>query len=266
MIRNPSAAGYFYPATKAALQKEVGRYLSKVSDKIKAIGVLSPHAGYPYSGQVAGAVLSCVELKDTCVIIGPNHTGEGRPFSIMTEGIWKMPMGDCRIDADLAKSILGNSDDLEEDDAAQAREHSVEVQIPFLQALKGAIRIVPIVVADAGLEICRRIGKSIAVSLKEKYAATIIASSDLTHYEPHDIAVRKDKKAMDAVLNLDEEGLMKAVHEHGISMCGCAPACIMLSAAKELGAKKAKMVKYMTSGESTGDYAAVVGYGGIAVY
>jgi len=266
MVRDPAAAGYFYPGTKAALRRDVERYLSEVSDKIKAIGIMSPHAGYPYSGPVAGATLSSVELKDTCIIMGPNHTGEGKPFSIMTQGVWRLPSGDCEIDSVLAKSILVNSDHLEEDEAAHRREHSVEVQIPFLQALKSGIKIVPIVIADAGLEVYRSIGKSIAKSLKEKYAAMIIASSDLTHYEPYDAAVRKDKKAMDAVLNLDEAGLLKVIREHDISMCGCAPVCVMLSAAKELGAAKAKMIKYSTSGETTGDYTSVVGYGGIVVY
>lgn len=266
MVRDPAAAGSFYPGTKAALQKEVERCLLKVRDKIDAIGIMSPHAGYPYSGSVAGATLSSVELKDTCIIMGPNHTGEGKPFSIMTQGIWRLPSGDCEIDSVLAKSILANSDHLEEDEAAHRREHSVEVQIPFLQALKSGIRIVPIVIADGGLEIYRSIGKSIARSLKEKYAAAIIASSDLTHYEPYDEAVRKDKKAMEAVLNLDEAGLLKAIRERDISMCGYAPVCVMLAAAKELGAAKAKMIKYSTSGEATGDYTAVVGYGGIVVY
>ncbi len=266
MIRNPAAAGSFYPGTKAALQKDVERYLLKVSDKIDAIGIMSPHAGYPYSGSVAGATLSSVELKDTCIIMGPNHTGEGRPFSIMTEGIWRLPSGDCEIDSVLAKSILDNSDYLEEDEAAHRGEHSVEVQIPFLQALKGKIKIVPMVIADAGVEVYRSIGKSIAKSLKEKYAATIIASSDLTHYEPYDVAAEKDKKTMDAVMNLDEAGLLKVIREYDISMCGYAPTCVMLAAAKELGATKAKMIKYSTSGETTGDHTAVVGYGGIVVY
>jgi MEMO1 family protein len=266
MVRDPAAAGSFYPGTKAALQKDVSKYLLKVSGKINAVGIMAPHAGYLYSGPVAAAALSCVELKDTCIIMGPNHTGEGKPFSIMTRGVWRLPSGDCEIDSVLAKSILDNSDHLEEDEAAHRREHSVEVQIPFLQALNSKIRIVPMVIADSGLEVYRSIGKSVAKSLKERYAATIIASSDLTHYEPYDAAVRKDKKAMDAVLNLDEAGLLKVIREYDISMCGYAPVCVMLAAAKELGATKAKMIKYSTSGETTGDYAAVVGYGGIVVY
>ncbi len=266
MIRTPAVAGQFYPAMKPALQAEVERYLVKVSEKVKAIGVMSPHAGYVYSGPVAGATLSSVELKDTCIIMGPNHTGEGEPFSIMTEGVWRLPLGDCEIDNELARAILEDSKHLKEDTFAHRHEHSVEVQIPFLQVLKKKIKIVPIVLADAGAEVYKSIGKSVAKAVKEKHLATIIASSDLTHYEPQEIAVRKDKKVIDAVLDLDIDGLMDAIAKYNISMCGYAPVCVMLTASKELGAKKAKLIKYQTSGDVSGDYNAVVGYGGVIVY
>lgn len=266
MIRNPAVAGQFYPATKISLQREIEKYLVKVDEKIDAIGVMSPHAGYVYSGAVAAATLSSVELKDTCVIMGPNHTGEGKPFSIMTEGIWRLPLGDCEIDKILAKAILDNSRHLEEDAVAHRYEHSVEVQVPFLQVLKKKLKIVPMVLADADVEVYKSIGKGIAKAVKEKGAATIIASSDLTHYEPHETAVQKDKKVIEAVLNLDIDGLINAIARYNISMCGYAPVCVMLSASKELGAKKAKLIKYQTSGDVSGDYNAVVGYGGIVVY
>jgi AmmeMemoRadiSam system protein B len=266
MIRTPAVAGQFYPAIKPVLQAEVERYLVKVDEKIEAVGILSPHAGYVYSGPVAGATFSSAELKDTCIIMGPNHTGEGKPFSIMTEGVWKMPLGDCEIDAGLAKAMLEDSGYLEEDFLAHRHEHSVEVQIPFLQVLKKKIRIVPMVLADADVEVYKNIGKSISKAVKERCPATIIASSDLTHYEPREIAVRKDKKVIDAVLDLDIDGLMDAIVKYNISMCGYAPVCVMLAASKELGAKKAKLIKYQTSGDVSGDYNAVVGYGGVIVY
>ncbi|KPK41356.1 MAG: hypothetical protein AMJ78_05720 [Omnitrophica WOR_2 bacterium SM23_29] len=266
MIRYPAVAGQFYSGGKEALQKEVERYLLKDAEKIKAIGIVSPHAGYMYSGPVAGATLSSAEFKDTCIIMGPNHTGEGKPFSIMTEGSWRTPLGDCEIDGELAKSILENCEYFEEDDRAHRYEHSVEVQIPFLQVLKGEFKIVPMVLSHAKVEIYRKIGESIAKSLKEKRVATIIASSDMTHYEAQGIAKEKDKKAIDAILNLDEEGLMAAIGRYDISMCGYAPVCVMLVASKGLGAKKAVLVKYQTSGDVTGDYDGVVGYAGIVVY
>ncbi len=267
MSRDPAVAGQFYPGTKAGLRKEIEKYIINGAGKIKAIGVVSPHAGYMYSGSVAGATLSSVELAGTCVVMGPNHTGRGRPFSIMTEGAWKLPSGDCEIDSVLAKAILSNCGDLEEDDVAQREEHSIEVQVPFLQALKEGVRIVPIVLADAEVEVYKAIGKGIAKSVKDEgRGATIIASSDLTHYEPHDSAKQKDGKAIEAILALDEEALVDAIRKYKISMCGYAPVCVMLAASKELGAKKARLIKYQTSGDATGDYDAVVGYGGIIVY
>ena len=267
MVRDPAVAGQFYPGTKAGLLKELEKYIIKGAEKIKAIGVVSPHAGYMYSGAVAGAVLSSVELADTCIVMGPNHTGKGSPFSIMTEGVWRLPSGECKIDGKLAKSILANSDYLEEDEGAHRYEHSVEVQIPFLQALKNDVKIVPLVLADAELDVYRKIGKGIAASIKKDgRGATIIASSDLTHYEPQDIAKQKDEKAIEAMIGLDEVALIEAISKYNISMCGYAPVCVMLAAAKELGAKKAKLIKYQTSGDASGDFSAVVGYGGIVVY
>ncbi len=267
MSRAPAVAGQFYPGTKAGLQKEIEKYITRGAVKIKAIGVVSPHAGYMYSGAVAGATLSSVELAGTCIVMGPNHTGMGKPFSIMTEGTWKLPSGDCEIDEKVAKAILSSSRYLEEDEDAHRSEHSVEVQIPFLQALKEGVKIVPMVLADAGLEVYRDIGRTIAESIKKSgRPATIIASSDMTHYEPHDSAKQKDSKAIEAILALDEEGLVGAIRKYGISMCGYAPVCVMLAAAKELGAKNAKLIKYQTSGDASGDYDAVVGYGGIIVY
>ncbi len=267
MSRAPAVAGQFYPGTKAGLQKEIEKYITRGGAKIKAIGVVSPHAGYMYSGAVAGATLSSVELAGTCIVMGPNHTGMGKPFSIMTEGTWKLPSGDCEIDGKVAKAILSNSRYLEEDEDAHRSEHSVEVQIPFLQALKEGVKIVPMVLADAPLEVYRDIGKTMVASIRKfGQPATIIASSDMTHYEPHDSAKQKDSKAIEAILALDEEGLVGAIRKYGISMCGYAPVCVMLAAAKELGAKNAKLIKYQTSGDASGDYDAVVGYGGIIVY
>lgn len=266
MVRYPAVAGQFYAGTKSALQKEVEKYLSKAPDKIRAVGVVSPHAGYSYSGPVAGTTLSAVEFEASCIIMGPNHTAEGRPFSIMTEGIWRTPLGDCEIDSQMAKSILGNSEYLQEDDVAHRYEHSVEVQIPFLQILKDEFEIVPIVLSQAKIEVYKEIGKGIAKSVKEKRTATIIASSDMTHYEPKEIAKEKDEKAIEAILNLDEDSLMSAIEKYDISMCGYAPVCVMLAASKELGARNARLIKYQTSGETTGEYDSVVGYAGIVVY
>jgi len=269
MIREPAVSGQFYPGTKQALRKEVEKYLSEgTAAKQDAIGIVSPHAGYMYSGPVAGAVLSSAALKETCIIIGPNHTGLGKPFSIMTEGIWRLPSGDAQIDSPLARAVLSGSSYLEEDRDAHLSEHSVEVQIPFLQALRPGVMIVPIVLAEADLQAYRSIGKEMAAAIRsaKPCGATIIASSDMTHYEPRGTAKAKDSIAIKAMLDLDEKALADAVGKHGISMCGYVPACVMIAAAKELGAKGARLVKYGTSGDASGDYGSVVGYAGLIVY
>lgn len=269
MIREPAVSGLFYPGTKQALRKEVEKYISEGdAARPEAIGIVSPHAGYVYSGAVAGAALSSARLKDTCIIIGPNHTGLGRPFSIMTKGIWRLPSGDAEIDSRLAKAVLSGSSYLEEDRDAHLGEHSVEVQIPFLQVLKPGARIVPIVLAEADLQAYRSMGKEMAAAIRSAGpgGATIIASSDMTHYEPRDSAKAKDSIAIKAMLDLDEEALAGAVGKHGISMCGYVPVCVMIAAAKGLGAKGAKLIKYGTSGDASGDYSSVVGYAGMIVY
>ncbi len=232
----------------------------------EVIGLISPHAGYVYSGPVAGAVISRIKFKDTFVIMGPNHTGNGKPLSIMTEGSWKTPLGDVEIDAELGKKILAVSRHLEEDFHAHQYEHSIEVQLPFLQYFKPAIKIVPIVLGHAGSSIYKEIGREIAAAFKDlDRTAVIIASSDMTHYESQESARRKDNKAIEAITAMDEDELMRRIQKYDISMCGFAPAVSLLSAARELGASNAELVKYQTSGDITGDYSSVVGYAGIIV-
>jgi AmmeMemoRadiSam system protein B len=218
---------------------------------------------------VAGAAISRIKFKDTFVILGPNHTGRGKAFSIMTGGVWRTPLGDVGVNSELGRRILDASSYLEEDFAAHQYEHSIEVQIPFLQFFKPDVMIVPVVLAHAGGAsgaICKKVGRELASAIKEsKKGIIIMASSDMTHYEPHESAKRKDSQAIEAVLDLDEDKLLKRVDELDISMCGYAPVVSLISAAKELGAKEAELVKYQTSGDTSGDYSSVVGYAGIIV-
>lgn len=266
MKRNPVAAGQFYPLTAVSIDKQVSEFVKKADKKVNAVGIVAPHAGYIYSGQVAGSVYSKVELKPTYIIIGPNHTGRGKPYSIMSEGEWVMPQGEAEIDSKLAKALLHNSEFLEEDFLAHAYEHSIEVQLPFLQYFKKEFKFVPIIISYAAGHIYQAIGKEIAKTIKDlKQDTLIIASSDMTHYESQEDAHAKDMKAIEAILKLDEEELIKRVDKLDISMCGYAPVAVMLSAAKELGAKGAELVKYQTSGDTSGDYSSVVGYAGIIV-
>lgn len=266
MIRGPVYAGKFYPGSEASLRKQIEAFLDKDAKKINAKAVVLPHAGYIYSGAVAGKTISQVEIKDTCIILGPNHTGNGAPFSIMTEGFWKTPLGQVEIDKELAREILSESHFLEEDELAHRFEHSLEVEIPFLQYFRKSCKIVPIVASTADLKTYREIGEKIASAIKKlgkENDVLIVASSDMTHYEPHEQAKAKDKEAIEAILKLDEEALLKKIQALDISMCGFAPVIIMLCCIKELGARQGRLVEYKTSGDVTKDFSAVVGYAGI---
>jgi len=262
-IREPAAAGQFYPASESLLREDIGRFI-KEAKKSRALGAVIPHAGYVYSGETAGAVYSRLMLPQTSILIGPNHTGRGEPYSIETGGSWKTPFGEVKIDSILAEKILENSNFLVEDSISHEYEHSIEVQVPFLQYLREAPQIVPIVLSGCTLDVCRDIGKAVADAGGDK-DVIVIASSDMTHYESAGEAKAKDDKAIHAILNLDEEELFNCVMKFRISMCGYVPAAVMLVACKELGAKKAELIKYTNSGERTGDYGQVVGYAGIIV-
>lgn len=263
-IRKPAVAGQFYPGKEESLRKSIEQMVTKVQKKIKAIGIVSPHAGYMYSGPVAGELYSNIEIPETVVILGPNHTGIGKPYAIMTEGNWWTPLGEVEIDNTLAKEILNASDLIEEDSNSHKYEHSLEVQVPFLQYFKPDIKIVPIVI---GGDEFTKIGEAIAGSIKKyKKDVLIVASSDMTHYEPQENAKKKDNLAIEAILKLDEKEMLNRISKFDISMCGYGPTAIMLVSAKIQGAKQAKLIKYMTSGDTTGDYSAVVGYAGLAVF
>ena len=266
MVRNPVVSGQFYPESPDQLRAMIEGFVDEKAVKVEVIGLVSPHAGYIYSGPVAGAVISKIRFKDTFIIMGPNHTGSGKPLSIMTKGVWKTPLGEVEIDSELGKQILATSSYLEEDRGAHLYEHSIEVQIPFLQYFKRDIKIVPIMLAYATGATYKEIGKELAKAIKDlNKEVVIIASSDMTHYEPQESAQRKDTKAIEAILDLNEDELLKRVDELDISMCGYAPTVSLISAAKELGATGAELVRYQTSGDIIGDYSSVVGYAGIII-
>jgi len=271
MIRSPAVAGQFYPGDPVALSKQITGFVGKVGERVTALGAMVPHAGYMYSGKVAAEVFAHMQPADTYIILGPNHTGMGPAFSIMGDGVWRTPLGDARVDGGLAHSIFKNSKNVELDELAHVREHSIEVQLPLIQYLGGDFMFVPISVSHYApdrdyLALVREIGSAIAKACEGRNERiVIVASSDLTHYEPDDVAREKDKLALDAILALDEEKLLTVVGENKISMCGFGPTSIMLAACKARGAKKAELVDYMTSGDTTGDKSAVVGYGGVLV-
>jgi MEMO1 family protein len=266
MTRQPVAAGKFYPGSKKALDEQIGLMPGKGTDKKQVLAVVSPHAGYVYSGPVACSVFSNIRITDSVIILGPNHTGTGQPFAVYGKGKWHTPMGDIAIDEELSASICQGTDLIKHDTSAHAYEHSIEVQLPIMQYFRDDFRIVPIVLSDGSLQQCQQIASAIAEAIKRaKKDILIVASSDMTHYEPQDKAKSKDKIAIDAVLKLDESLLYEVVQRHGISMCGYIPVVVMLSAVKKLGGKEARLVKYSTSGDVSGDYSSVVGYAGISI-
>lgn len=268
-IRKPAVAGQFYPSSNQKLKSQIEELINKQANKLDVIACMLPHAGYMYSGQVAAETVSRINIKDKIILLGPNHTGYGAPFSIMTEGIWQTPLGEVEIDNILAKQILNQSKYLEDDPAAHIYEHSLEVELPFLQYFKTHFEIVPIIVLSDEIDILKEIGRDIARVVKEsniKDKTLIVASSDMTHYESQAQAVKKDKEALEAILQLDENKLMQRIQGLDISMCGYAPVVVMLAAAKLLGAQKADLIKYQTSGDVIGDKSSVVGYAGVVIY
>lgn len=264
--RDPAVAGRFYQGTKTGLTAEVARFIDLNINKEECLGAVSPHAGYIYSGAVAGNVLSRINYKESIIVLGPNHTGIGKPYAISSSGLWHMPMGDISIDAELAGIILETSRHIKEDPSAHVDEHSIEVQLPFVQFMKKDIKFVPIIISYSDKKILKEIGLELADSIKKiGRPVVIISSSDMTHYETRESAAKKDKKAIDAMLNLDEDKLFDEITMWDISMCGFAPTIVMLSALKKLGAKKAELIDYKTSGDVSGDYSSVVGYAGIII-
>ncbi|MBW1784931.1 MAG: AmmeMemoRadiSam system protein B, partial [Deltaproteobacteria bacterium] len=234
--------------------------------KEKVLGLVSPHAGYIYSGNVAGAVFSRAALTKTVIVIGPNHRGAGASFAVMVDGAWNMPWGDTNINKRLADLLIAQSAWLTADDRAHMYEHSVEVQLPFVHHTRPDFEFVPIVAGWADFVVCEEIGLDIAKAIRGYgEPVVIIASTDMTHYESQESAKRKDQLAIDRILALDPAGLLDTVTRNNISMCGVIPTAITLAAAKELGAAKAHLVDYATSGDVSGDFSQVVGYAGFII-
>jgi AmmeMemoRadiSam system protein B len=263
-------AGRFYPARAETLHRDVEKYLApppEPAEKIEnALGCVVPHAGYMYSGHVAGAVYRRLPARASYVILGPNHTGRGAPVAMMSSGRWLMPLGEVAIEGDLAHQIHQGCRLVTDDAAAHADEHSLEVQLPFLQRTVKDFHFVPIAIGAtryAGLE---ALGRGLAQAARHVSAPfLVIASSDMNHYEPDGITRVKDGKAIERILALDPEGLYEVLQREDISMCGYGPAIAMLTFAKEMGARQAELVKYATSADTSGDRSAVVGYAGIIV-
>ena len=265
-IRHPAVAGRFYPRDRNTLLKDVKSYLSPQAATIPALGCVTPHAGYIYSGAVAGAVYAQVDLPRRIIVLCPNHTGKGRPLAIMSQGAWETPLGQVPIDAALADDLKRRFPLLTEDADAHRSEHAIEVELPFLQARRPDFTFVPIALGTAQFDILEKLSEAVADTIhSQAERILIVASSDMNHYENDAITRIKDHKAIDRMLALDPHGLFDVVMREEISMCGFGPAVVMLTATMRLGATSAELIKYATSGDVSGDRETVVGYAGIVV-
>ena len=267
MRRKPAVGGYFYPGREDALKEMVAGMIDTESEREKAICVISPHAGFEYSGPVAGAVFSSVELPDTFVILGPSHRPIQSRVAIMTEGVWETPLGQAKIESSLAEIIMSRSPLVEKDEIAHVHEHSLEVQLPFIQYLREEVAIVPVCLSyHLSFKELEDFGRAIATGIKDfNKDVLVVASTDMSHYVDQSVAKEKDFLAIDRILELDAQGLHDTVERESISMCGFQPTTSAIVASKELGAKKAILIKYQTSGDRTGDYSEVVGYAGMRI-
>jgi AmmeMemoRadiSam system protein B len=267
MIRQPAVSGRFYPAQPDELVRTVQTFLEPVETRQKALGLVVPHAGYVYSGHVAGAVYSRVILPARSIVLCPNHTGLGTPLSTMKSGSWRTPLGEVQIDEELSSALLSADPYLQDDTAAHKFEHATEVQLPFLQHCGVTdSRFVPITVGTGSLQRLQELGDAMAQVIRQIAPdALIIASSDMNHYESDAVTRIKDHKAVDQILAMAPEGLFDVVLRENISMCGYGPTVAMLTAANLLGASKAELVRYATSGDVSLDFDHVVGYAGIIV-
>jgi hypothetical protein len=246
-MREPCVAGQFYPANPDKLRAMVESFLFSC-ERIRAQGVLAPHAGYVYSGRVAGYAYSRIEVSDIVVVIGPNHTGYGKPVGISDED-FRTPLGTVEC---YRQSTLGSVDKL-----SHLFEHSIEVQLPFLQVLKKDFRLVAITMMDQRHETAVSLGRKLHEVMPED--TLVIASSDMCHYVPEEVAEKKDQMAIEEMKRMDTRGLYDTVLKNDITMCGYGCAIAMMTFASLRGAEKGELLKHGTSGDAE-PMSEVVGY------
>jgi MEMO1 family protein len=266
MIRKPIASGNFYPGSKHILEEELGKYIRPSAAKKKAIGLISPHAGYIFSGGCAGKAYGAIEVPGLVILLGVNHHGFGHPFAVDGHESWKTPLGGAEIDKELREKLVADSKVFAIDNAASSNDHSLEVQIPFIQYLNPGAKILPITASMADLDRLKLAAKEITTLIEDNPDVLIVASTDMSHYLSVNYAREKDTKAIKKIEALDPEGLYQTVVEERISMCGAASTTIMLLAALERGAKNTEIIDYTNSGVVMGDYGRVVAYLSMIIY
>jgi AmmeMemoRadiSam system protein B len=263
-MRAPAVSGQFYPRNKNDLDREISRCFEGVpADEKQVLGAVVPHAGYIYSGNTAAYVYSVLPEADTFVILGPNHTGYGSPVSVSSEN-WSTPLGEVGSDNEFIKALPKRI--IDTDETAHKYEHSIEVQLPFLQHRFSDFKIVPICMGMQDEETALDVGSELAEAVRKvNKKVVIIASSDFSHYKPDKVAREDDAYFINSILNMDMPGFYRKLYERNASVCGYGTIAAMLTVSKEIGATKATLLKYSTSGDTTGDFSAVVGYAGIIV-
>lgn len=269
IIRQPIVAGRFYPGETKQLKEEVTNWRADKDNKQKPgkpWGVMLPHAGYVYCGNVMGQTLAGQTLPSHLIILCPNHTGRGKMLSVWPEGQWLTPLGNVSVDENLARAIIDSHGGFEEDTFAHGGEHSIEVILPFLQVQIPHLSIVPICVGTQNPVILAMAGKALAAVLKGHEDTGLVISSDMNHYENEKLTIVKDNLALEKALAVDPDGLLEVVKTHGISMCGAGPLALALYAAKDLGKVEVEIVAHDTSGNVSGDYEHTVGYAGLRIY
>jgi AmmeMemoRadiSam system protein B len=265
-IRKPAVAGAFYPADPGALRRQLKTLTADGEECHELLACISPHAGYIYSGRVAGRLFAQLEVPRRVLVMGPNHGGIGAPVAVAPHHTWQTPIGDVAIDRELGELLVDRVPGADFDSSAHWREHSIEVQLPFLLDRQPDLLCLPVCLRHISLDDCLQLGEVVA----ELIAAVdgpvgLVASSDMTHFEPDDSARERDQKAIDAALTLDPEALYSTVHDHGITMCGVIPATVTMAAARAMGATSAELVAYDTSAATSGNRSSVVGYAAIRI-
>ena len=272
-IRTPAVAGMFYPGEKEELKKSIKESFlhkfgpgkippSEIKDKI--YGIICPHAGYMYSGPIASQSFYAIssDQPELFIIIGPNHWGIGSNVATMKESNWQTPLGEVKVDSEVAEEISNIANIIEIDSFSHSREHSLEVQVPFLQEMYSDFKIVPIALINQSKEVSMQVGAAMA-RIAQKKKTMIVGSSDFTHYEPNEFAHEQDKALIQPILKLDIDGFYEVLEERNVSACGYGAIASTMTACKELGATKGELLKYATSGDIMGDKSSVVGYGSI---
>jgi len=273
-LREPAVSGIFYPKNPNELREDIESLfrdsnfgpgnLPPSSNNERIYGMVSPHAGYMYSGAVAahGYYDLSSSKFESALILGPNHYGLGSEVALMDKGSWETPLGKVEIDSEVAQNIHRNCDMISIDESAHSRDHCIEVQLPFLQYIKGEFKIVPIILINQGKNTCKKLGSDIYESIKDRNLIPI-ASSDLTHYEANNLAYEKDKLLISAILSLDIEKFYSVLISFNVTACGYGAIATVMEISKRMGATKGKLLKYATSGDIAGDNKSVVGYSSI---